>query len=86
MLHDDGDAVRIGVEGDMQLVVRKLGDGFVRPTFVRPERSDCPVDHSLASLILFGRHFSPSPIRRPPQILPLSREGRGCSCLANCRA
>ena len=34
VLHDDGDAVRVGVEGGVQLVVGELGHGLVRPALV----------------------------------------------------
>jgi hypothetical protein len=34
MLHDDGDAVRVGIKGNVKLIVRKLPDRLIRPTFV----------------------------------------------------
>ena len=61
MLHDDGNAVRIGVEGDVQLVVGELSDGLVCPPLVRPEGTVCSVDYGLAHVIL-NRHGVPSAI------------------------
>lgn len=50
MLHDDGDAVRIGIERDPQLVVGQLGDCLVGPAFVRAKTADRPVEEGAADV------------------------------------
>lgn len=55
MLHDDGDAVRVGIECDMQLFVRQLSNRLVDPSFVRPKRTDGSIEHGLAHVHRIGR-------------------------------
>src|SRR5262249_43082047 len=60
VLHDDGDAVRIRIQRNMQFFIRQLSDGFVGPTFIGAKRSQRGVEDQLAQITGsgdIGRHW-----------------------------
>ena len=51
MFHDDGDAVRVGIKSNVQLVVGKLPDRLIRPAFVRTKRRQSGFENKLSKII-----------------------------------